>query len=372
MINSPLVGKVVVVLLIVLAFLLAACESAETPPPPDELTRMITAQESATAAAREAQQRAGDLQRVVAQATTRADATRDAAVLFAQQTRLVDQAHQTQTLFAQDARATQTQRAALESRTAEAGRYTSTAQSAQFTATAHADSRTATAFAQNAFATAQQAQAVGTTNAQNAQATAASASATSTAQAQAVQATRVEASARETVTFAATQKRVEQENWERLTEGAWAIFKIVVMIAVAGLFCLAFFRAIQIWVLRRRAFRDSGGELAFYSQDEQGNETWTRPGRMPGAVVQITLPGKPPRQIGTGAVDPETTKRDQAVSLMLAANAGKGNAGVESIEEITASPRVQRINEPPPELLLPGVRERIDSEWKVLNATAKS
>ena len=53
---------------------------------------------------------------------------------------------------------------------------------------------------------------------------------------------------------------------------------------------------------------------------------------------------------------------------MLAANAGQGNAAAEALEEITASPRVQRIEEPPADLMLPGVREKIDAEWKVLNA----
>ena len=102
--------------------------------------------------------------------------------------------------------------------------------------------------------------------------------------------------------------------------------------------------------------------------DRRGRREILAPTRSPGAVTLLTPPGAAPLTISAEAVDSETTKRDQAVSLVIAANAGSGGAGVEAVEEITASPRVQRIDEPPPHLMLPETRAKIDAEWKVLHA----
>ena len=356
------------ILLILFCMLLAACADGVSPTT-DELSQMLAVQERATDAAR-------NLQRAAAQATSRADATREALVLNAQATRLVQNARATETIFTQNAMATQTVRAIEGTRTAETARTTATAQRIQATETTVAAQFTATAFSQNIFATAttqaQQVAATATTQAQNAQATAVSASATATSQAQDAQATRVSAHATATVIAAEVLVEQEKAEWNRKLESGRAIASFVVgalvLIALAVIVGWAAIRFIDAGVLRARVLRDKTGTVLVISEpDKEGRQTVLVPGRSPGAVLKITPPGSTALQIEASAVDEDTTKRDQAVSLMIAATSGKSTDTEELLRDITESEQIRMVDEPPTQLLPGDVKQLLDGKWKELS-----
>jgi len=287
---------------------------------------------------------AGRAQQAAAQVTAAANATREAIAVSATRQQLADQA----------------------TRQAQSVGGTATAQSIE--ATRAAAIATATRAAQEQIARATQ-----TTEAMDVLATQASGSATSTANAANAQATRVSAGATATVIAAATQTQVERENWTRATEWAWSLFRIVAMIAVAAVLVLAAVRAIQIWMLRRRAFRDANGELVLVLPGGDGQDHVTRPGRMPGPVLQLTPPHAQPYQVEAPAADPDTTKRDQAISLVRAAAAGDGrrHAGDDLAGAMIDDPRVQIVDEPPAQLVSGDVVPLLEAKWKEVNDDAE-
>ncbi len=354
-------AKVLVLTIALLAVLsiAASCDESSSRGSSDMLTGLMDAQAQATAAAQQYQNIAG-------RATTIAEATRQMLVLQGQQTRIAQDARATETTFTLSVQATQTTAAANSTRQAQIASATETAQSAFATSTREAQRA-------NATATARAAEYTATANAVIVQATQASASATATANAANAQATCVSGSATSTVLAAAAQTQVERENWARTTEWVWSIFRIVAMLAVAVVLVLAAVRAIQIWMLRQRAFRDANNELVLILPGGDGQEHVTRPGRMPGPVLQMTPPNAQPYQVDTPAADPETTKRDQAISLMRAATAGdgKGNSGDLVADAIMDDPRVQIVDEPPAQLVGGNVMPLLEAKWKEVNDDAE-
>jgi hypothetical protein len=289
-----------VIALIVLLLTATSCDTPST----DELGRLVNTQTQATIAA-------VNLNSAKAEATTRADATRQYLILQGQQTRVASEAQQTQTIFTQRAHVTET----------------GAAQNAQATATASSGNTTATAIAIQVTATAQSAQATtakqvaqftATANAVIVEATQASASATATANAANAVATRTSNSATATVIAVGVQTQIERENWIRTTEGAWSVFRIAVMIVIlfiAGLFA---YRAIHVFVLRRSAFRDANGELVLTIEGKDGQYHMARPDRMPSPLLQMTPANSQPYQISTPGRDAKTTMLAQGVSLVRA------------------------------------------------------
>ena len=354
-------------ILIALIFLLAACAEGSVPTG-DELTQMLAAQDRATEAAR-------SLQRAAAQATSRADATREALVLNSQATRLAQNARATETIFAQNAQATQTARAVEGTRVAENAHATATTQSVMATQTVIAEHYTATAQAQNVQATqtsfAQNVAATATTQAQNAQATQVSASATATSQAQSARATRVSAEATATVIAAHVLVEQEKADWNRKLEAGRAIASFVigglVLIGLAVLIGWAAIRFIDAGVLRARVLRDKTSTVFVISEpDKEGRQTVLVPGRSPGAALSITPPDTQPLLIEATAVDEDTTKRDQAVSLMLAANSGRGPGSEELLSELAEGDEIRMVDEPPAQLVSDDVKQLLDGQWKRL------
>jgi len=357
---------VLVIALLALLSIAASCnEPSSTGNGGDMLTGLMNAQAQATTAAQQYQNIAG-------RATTIAEATRQTLILQGQQTRIAQDARATETAFALNIQGTQTTAAANSTRQAQIASATETAQSVFATLTREAERA-------NATATAQVAEYTATANAVIVQATEASASATSTANAANAQATRVSSNATATVIAAAAQTQVERENWARTTEWVWSIFRIVAMIAVAVVLVLSAVRAIQIWMLRQRAFRDANNELVLILPGSDGQDHVTRPGRMPGPVLQLTPPTSQPYQVDAPAADPETTKRDQAISLMRAATAGdgKGNSGdlvADAITKVTSvmdDPRVQIVDAPPAQLVGGDVMPLLEAKWKGVNDDAE-
>jgi hypothetical protein len=335
-------------LIVVLAmFSIASC-GAPAPSGNDMLTGLMNAQDQATAAARQYTD-------VSAHATTIAQATREYLVLQGQQTRIADQSRASQTTFAESVRATQA-----------AGAATATARSVLATSTREAEQANATATTRAANYTATSAAVI-------VQSTLTSASATSTANAANALATRVSGDATATVIAAGVTTQLERERWTRTTEGAWSVFRIVVMALVVIIVCLFLYRAIQVFVLRRRGFRDANNELVLILPGNDGQEHVTRPGRMSGPVLQMTPPKAQPYQVDAPAADPETTKRDQAISLMRAATAGngKGSSGDDLADAIMDDPRVQIVDEPPAQLVGGNVMPLLEARWKEVNDDAE-
>ncbi len=317
-----------------------------TPTPDNELDRMISAQEQATDAAR-------SLQRVAAQATSRADATREALILIGQQTRIAQEAMATQTTFAQRVSATTTAQSVMQTRTADEARATATAVSAQSTATVQAAQYTATAHAVIV------------------EATQVSASATATANAANARATRIAADATATVTTAQVLAAQEKAEWDKRLEAGRAIASFlgwtIALIACAVIVGFGVIRFIDAGVLRARVLRDKTGTvLVIGEKDADGRQMVLIPGRSPGAAMMLTPPGTPPLQIEAGVVDEETTKRDQAISLMIAATLGRGNGADELMDELTEGDQIRIVDEPPPQIVSGDVRQLIDTNWKEL------
>ena len=338
--------KQIFILVILLSFLslVVACETAT---PRDELGRLVDAEFRATESALQ-------LKRVAVEATSRADATRQYLILQGQQTRVAQEANATAT--AQSANSTATVLAAQRTATIHAQNVAATAtaqaQSAATTATMHAQSVAATA----------------TAHAVMVGATRASASATATANAASAQMTRTSADA--TATVVAANIIVEQERaaWNQRLESLRAIASFIgIALALVGALVLIGFGAIRFidaGVLRARVLRDKTGTVFVVSErDRDGRQTVLIPGRAPGAALTITPPDAQPLQIEAGAVDEGTTKRDQAISLMIAATRGKGSAADDLMDELTASEQIQIVDEPPPQLVSGEVKQLLDGDW---------
>ena len=316
--------KPIFVLMFSFITLTACTESAATP---DTLNQLFDAQDRATAAAR-------DVQRASSQATTIAQATREFLILQGQQTRITMDNAATATAQSLNVQATQTAQSLNATRQSQSASATQTAQAVHATATAQAAEYTATA------------------NAVIVQATQASASATATADAANASATRVNAAAIATMSAEQVKTRTEQENWARMTEWAWSVFRIsamalitLVLIAIAAL-------AFEVWRFRRRReFRDANGEHVLLLPGADGQVQVVRPGRMPGAVAQLTPPSAQPYQIESGAVDPDTTRRDQAVSLVMATKEASGQDAAKAIvEEIVEASEPEPVPATPPQI----------------------
>ncbi len=334
------------------ALALAAC--GEATPTRDELGQMVDAQTQATIAV-------AKLNSAQVEATTRADATRQFLILQGQQTRVTQNAQATAT--AQSAQSTATAQAAQSTQSAQA-------QAAQQRATVHAQNVAATGTAQSVSVQVTQASAASTATADaaNAQATRASASATATANAANAQATQVSAQATATVSAAQVLAAQEKADWERRLESGRAIASFVgaalVLLAAVVIVGFGALRFIDAGVLRARVLRDKTGTvLVIGEKDQNGRQMVLIPGRSPGAALTITPPGDTPLQIEAGAVDDETTKRDQAVSLMIAATAGKRNAD-DVLAELTAGEQVRFVDEPPAQLVSGEVKQLMDDDWR--------
>ncbi len=328
----------------IFSILVVSCETIiATPTPSDELDRMISAQAQATDAAR-------SLQRVAAQATSRADATREALILIGQQTRIAQDAIATQTTFAQRVSATSTAQSIQQTRAAEDARATATIVSAQSTATIQAAQYTATA------------------NAVIVQATQVSASATATANAANAQATRVSADATATVTTAQVLAAQEKAEWDKRLESGRSIATFLgwtmALIAFAVIVGFGVIRFIDAGVLRARVIRDKTGvPFVIMEPDRNGRQTMLAPSRQPGAVTLLTPPEQTPLQIEAGAMDPDTTKRDQAVSLTLATSLGSG-LQTHQLPNALGDSRMQIVDAPPPQLVSGDTSQLLEAQWK--------
>ncbi len=314
---------------------LVACAEALPPTTPtrDELGQLVDAQTQATIAAAKMQ----SLQRA---ATTQADATRQYLILQGQQTRIAQDAAATATTFAGNG--TATRQAVHATQTTFAGHATTTQVAAQFTATAHAQNiaATATANAANAQATQASASATATANAVIVEQTRASASATAIARAADARATR--ASGEATATTAAEMARTfaEKQEWERRTETARAIGVLiaVVLAAIGGVAVvgIVFVRFSDSFNLRVRTIRDADGTpFVVLPHDRAGRQAVLAPTRQPGGVALLTPPSAAPLQIAQGAIDPDVTKRAQAIQLARAFANGNVDAG--NVEELGAA-----------------------------------
>jgi hypothetical protein len=316
--------------------LLSIAASCEPTPPRDELGQMVDAEFRATESALQ-------LKKFAVEATSRADATRQYLILQGQQTRV-----------AQEANATAT---------AQSANSTATVQAAQRTATVHAQNvaTTATVNAQNIAATS-------TAQAVMVNATQVSASATATANAANAQMTRTSADATATVVAANVIVEQERATWNQRLESLRAIASFIgIALALVGALVIIGFgviRFIDAGVLRARVLRDKTGTvLVIGERDKDGRQMVLIPGRSPGAALTITPPDAQPLQIEAGAVDEETTKRDQAVSLMIAATRGKGGAD-DLMDELTTGEQVKFVDEPPPQLVSGEVKQLLDGEWR--------
>lgn len=320
----------------------ASCESA----PRDELGQLVDAEYRATEAALR-------LGRMAADATSRADATRQYLALQGQQTRIAQQAEATAT--------------------AQSAQMTATVQSAQMTATVHTQNiaATATMHAYNVLATMQSASATATANAASAYATQASASATATANAASAMQTRTSADATATVIAAYVRAEEERAEWTRRLESARAIattlLGVLAIIALGALVVWGSVKAIDALVLRARVLRDKTGTVFVIGErDREGRQAILVPGRSPGAVISIAPPDTKPLLAEPQAVDEDTTKRDQAISLMIAATASSSPRGDEILDDLTAGDQIRFVDEPPAQLVDGEVKQLLDGDWKRL------
>jgi hypothetical protein len=285
---------------------------------------MISAAATATESAR-------NLNNIAARATSRADATREAVILQGQQTRLAQEAIQTQTVFAQNIAATATMHSA---------HSTATASAAQFTATA---------------------------NAINIEQTRVSASATATAHAASAQRTRESGNATATRESEDARTLAEKQQWERNTEAGRALAMLIGLglFVIGGLVVAGFgsVKAIDALVLRARVFRGKGGTVVIVPEANQdGHQQIYLPERAPGAVVQIFPKQVAPLQIESGAIDADTTKRDQAIAL-LAASHQSGDLPT----DVFGEGDIQKTDAPPAQLLPAEAQAALDGEWRVLD-----
>jgi len=321
----------VLVFLLLLSFLILACgaDSGARPAPAEDVSSEALAQ-------------------AIVQAT-RAAATKEAAqAIFARAT--IEAAKTATAVYLQE-------RAAQATATAQAQ---ATRQAVEATQQAAVFAATQAAMGAQATATAQAVQA-------NATATAQAAQTTATAQAQSAQAAQVAADATATVIAAQVRAAEEKAEWDRRMESGRAIGSFLLGgLALMGLVLLLGWAAIKFvdaGVLRARVMRDRTGlPILIMPPDEEGRQQVLLPTRSPGPVITITPPGLEPPQVETPAADPDTTRRDQAVSLMIAA-ASTGGKNPQSLPG-DESDRVQIVSTPPERLLPSPAREAIDADWK--------
>jgi hypothetical protein len=346
------------ILLALFAQSVSSCENTPTPNG-DPLSQVWDAQDRATIAAL-------TLQRAAGKATSQADATRESLFLIGQQTRLAQDARATQTTFAQNVASTAT---------AQTIHQTATVQAGQFTATAHAQNvaTTATTNAVSVASTREAASATAIAQAVIVASTREAASATKTSLAANAQATRTSNDATATVIAAQVIAAQEKADWERRTESARVMatfgFGALVLVGLAVIIGFAAIRFIDAGVLRARVMRDKTGTVFVIGErDDQGRQILLVPGRSPGAVINITPPNATPLQIEAGAVDEETTKRDQAISLMLAATSGKANDRAEDLlAELTEGEQIKIVDAPPAQLVNDDAAHLLNGQWKLLN-----
>lgn len=331
--------------MLLVLWLVACAETIPVAAPErDELGQMVDAQTQATIAA-------AKLNNTKVEATTRADATRQSLILQGQQTRIAQEANATATTFAING--TATRQAAQATQTEYAAQSTATTQVAQFTATAHAQNIAATA----------------TSQAISVLATQVSASATATANAANAQATRISADATATVTAAQVLAAKEKAEWDQRMEAFRAIASFVfvgcVLIGLAIIIGFGAIRFIDAGVLRARVLRDKTGTVFVISEkDQDGRQMVLIPGRSPGAAMMIAPPNEKHLQTEVGAVDDETTKRDQAISLMVASGSGNAIRRSEVLRELTESNQIKMIDEPPAQIVPNDVKQLLDGHWK--------
>ena len=356
-------------LFILAMFTLASCDSASVAPQSqgaNELDKMISQMETATIIAR-------DLADSQARATSRADMTRQVLILSQQQTRISQEVLQTQTVFAINIHATAIAHNATQTRASEDARATTTAQTIQQTETAHAARFTATANAVIVEATRASASATATANAVIVVATRESASATATSLAANAQATRTSNDATATVIAAQVYAAQEKAEWDKRLEAGRALATFVlgtlVLVGIAVIIGFAAIRFVDAGVLRARVIRDKTGTVFVIGErDQRGRQTVLIPGRSSGAALALTPPEEKPITIDAHAVDEETTKRDQAVSLMLAATSGKPNDRADDLlAELTDSEQIKIVDEPPAQLVNGDSAQLLDGQWKLLN-----
>jgi hypothetical protein len=226
-------------------------------------------------------------------------------------------------------------------------------------------------------ATRASASATATANAVIVAATRESASATATSLAANAQATRTSNDATATVIAAQVYAAQEKAEWDKRLEAGRAIatfvFGTLILVGLAVIIGFAAIRFVDAGVIRARVIRDKTGTVYVIGEaDRNGRREVLAPGRSPGAVITITPPDAQPLLIEANAVDEETTKRDQAVSLMIAATSGKANARADDLlAELTDGDQIKIVDEPPAQLVNGDSAQLLDGQWTLLDGKAE-
>lgn len=122
-------------------------------------------------------------------------------------------------------------------------------------------------------------------------------------------------------------------------------------------------KAIDALVLRARVFRGKGGTIIVVPErDNDGHQPIYLPERAPDAVLQVFPKHVAPLQIEIGAMDADTTKRDQAIAL-LAASRQSSDMPADLFDEGD----VQKLDAPSEQLLPVEAQAAMDGEWRVLD-----
>ncbi len=352
-------------LILIFLLLATACEAADGAgrvAPPPMLPPQAQADVNAILAAQTAQAeygRALDAQRRATEAAIDAQKTLAAARVRA-------------TTAAESAQAAAAQVTAQANQTREALAVQATRQALFDAATRQAVSVSATQTAQSAQATrtAEAAQYTATAQANDAQATRASASATATSYAASAQATRASANATETVVAKEIEVENEKAEWNKRLEMGRAIVAFVggtiVVMAFLVLVGWAALRIIDAFVLRARVVRGATGTVIVIPEIERdGTQRLLIPERSPGPVIVMQPENAQAWRVETPVADADTTKREQAIGLMLAARVGgRDDTARELLEDLTAGDQVQVVEKPTPQLLPDNVKLLLDGEWK--------
>ncbi len=352
----------VLALFLLVAFSVACDASVSEVAPPPTLSSSFQLDKSAlekNATSQAAYQTAiaakRDANNASAAATAAYNATREALAAEATIQALNAQA----TSNTQSMLATETVRRAQATETSEAREYTATslALSVNATTTAIAESATETRTARE----------------QGAKATASAANATGTSEAQDAQATRIAANATATVIAAQTQVEQARADWNRKLESFRALASFlgwsIMLLAGAAILGLLAIRLGDAVILRIRVIRDrTGVPIVVLEPDRRGRQVILAPTRSPGAALSLTPPDQQPLLIAEQAVDPGTTKRDQAISLMIAATSGQGGRDSPTVSVVgdLMNDAIQVVDEPPRHLLSAEAQTVIDADWKAV------
>jgi hypothetical protein len=341
-----------------------------------EYDKYLQVQKTEQASKQRVTEAALEAQQAAAQITASANATREALAQQATRQALSEQA----TRQAQSVAVTATMQMAQATYAAESVHATQTAQSVEAPQTTEASRALATEQARNAQATetavAQWLAATATTQAMNIAATATSQaqdhSATATTQAQHAQATEVAGHATATVIAAQALAAQQQADAERWWTSFWTAFKtIVAALVIVGSTLLIGFGALRLLdagILHLRVIRDKTGvPFVVLEPDRHGRQTLLAPSRSPGPALTITPAQVQPVQIAAQAADAETTKRDQAVSLMLAATQGPASSASRKLADALGEEQIRMIEAPTTQLLPPEAQTAIDADWKVVS-----